>query len=124
MIMSIQSIGVSAQPGQLLTASGVNTAQTGAVQVPSSSSSTTPSNIPAQPPTTSQVNKAVQDLNKSVQTSTPGLEFSVDPTSNRMVVKVVDQETNQVLMQIPSEEVIDMSQSLDKLQGLLIKLKA
>jgi flagellar protein FlaG len=121
--MSIQSIGNNAQPGVATNNSATKTDATlGTVStsaVPASGSITSKA-----PPTTEQVNKAVDALNKSVQATVPSIEFATDATSKRMVVKIIDQQTNEVIMQIPNQEVIDMSQSLDKLQGLLVKLKA
>ena len=119
--MSIQSIGNNAQPGTPITGSTIKSDATSGVSTPSA----TVGANPAQPaPTTDQVQKAVDTLNKSIQATVPSIEFATDPDSKRMVVKVIDQQTNEVIMQIPNQEVIDMSQSLDKLQGLLVKLKA
>ena len=50
--------------------------------------------------------------------------FSIDPDSKHVVVKLIDQQTKEVLRQIPNEEVLELSKSLDKLQGLLIKHSA
>lgn len=75
-------------------------------------------------PSLADVTKAVQDINKSIQSSSQGVEFTVDNDDKRVVVKVVDQQTKQVLRQIPTEEAIEISKSLDKLQGLLIKQQA
>jgi len=119
--MSIQSIGANAQLGAQITGA----AKSDSAATHPDHSITPSSNTASNPtPTPEQVNKAINDLNKSIQANTPSIEFSTDDTSKRLVVKVVDQQTKQVLMQFPSEEVIDMSKSLDKLQGLLIKLKA
>ncbi|MDY7537133.1 flagellar protein FlaG [Undibacterium sp. RTI2.1] len=74
--------------------------------------------------TREQVEAAVKDINKSLQSSSQGLEFSIDPDSKHVVVKLIDQQTKQVLRQIPNEEVLEISKSLDKLQGLLIKQSA
>ncbi|MGQ2967046.1 flagellar protein FlaG, partial [Methylophilus sp.] len=41
--------------------------------------------------------------------------------SDRIVVKVVDTETQKVLRQIPNEEVLAISKTLDKLRGLVIR---
>ena len=41
-----------------------------------------------------------------------------------MVVKVVDVDSHQVLRQIPNEEVLAMSKTLDRLQGLVIRQTA
>lgn len=74
--------------------------------------------------TREQVNQAVEALNKTVQASSQNLEFSVDKDMSVVVVKVVDQQTKQVLRQIPTEEALEIAKSLDKLQGLLIKQTA
>ena len=68
-----------------------------------------------------QVSKAVQEINKTIQAASQNLEFSVDTEENKVIVKVIDQQTKQVLRQIPTEEALDIAKSLDKLQGLLIK---
>ncbi|MFZ6744165.1 flagellar protein FlaG [Undibacterium sp. JH2W] len=70
------------------------------------------------------VNKAVAEINKSLQLSSQNLEFSVDNDAKEVVVKIVDQQTKQVIRQIPTEEALEIAKSLDKLQGLLIKQTA
>ena len=52
------------------------------------------------------------------------IEFSVDPNSQRVVVRVVDTQTNTVIMQTPSKAALAIAQALDKTQGLLIQTKA
>ena len=39
-------------------------------------------------------------------------------------MKVVDASTDEVIRQIPSEEIISIAKALDKLQGLLVEQKA
>ena len=78
----------------------------------------------APPPTLEQVNQAVSDLNKSSQTKSQGLEFSVDNDSKRTIVKVVDQTTKEVLRQMPSQEALEIAKALDTTKGLLIKQTA
>ena len=64
---------------------------------------------------------AVKKLNALVAPSLQAVEFSIDQESDRLVVKVVDTVTNAVLRQIPNDEVLAMSKTLDKLQGLSAK---
>lgn len=71
-----------------------------------------------------EVKEAVTKVNDMVSSMERGLEFSVDEDTNIKIVKVVDTQTNEVIRQIPSEEVVQISRWLDKLQGLLIKDKA
>ena len=73
---------------------------------------------------TDQVKSAVKSINQAIQVSAPDIQFSVDSDTDKLVVKIVDQQTKQVLRQIPTEEVIEIAKSLDKLQGLLIKQTA
>jgi flagellar protein FlaG len=67
---------------------------------------------------------AVKKLNEHVAPALQTIEFSLDQESKRMIVKVVDTETQKVLRQIPNEEVMAMSKTLDKLQGLVIRQTA
>jgi flagellar protein FlaG len=67
------------------------------------------------------VESAVKKVNQVVQAAARDIEFSVDKASGETVVKVVDRATKQVIRQIPSEEMLAISQSIDKLQGLLVK---
>jgi flagellar protein FlaG len=67
---------------------------------------------------------AVKKLNEHVAPALQTIQFSLDQDSKRMIVKVVDTETQKVLRQIPNEEVVAMSKTLDKLQGLVIRQTA
>jgi flagellar protein FlaG len=71
-----------------------------------------------------QLAKAVEELNKAVKDVAPGIEFSIDADLHQTVVKIVDQNTKEVLRQMPTEETIAIAKSLDKLQGLLIQNQA
>lgn len=76
------------------------------------------------PVSTSALEAAVKNINEFVSPMTQSIEFSLDQDSGRTIVKVVDSETQKVLRQIPDEEVLQISKTLDKLQGLLIKQTA
>lgn len=71
-----------------------------------------------------EVDKAVKNINQAIQVISQNLEFSVDTDAKEVIVKVIDQQTKQVLRQIPTEEALDIAKSLDKLQGLLIRQQA
>lgn len=58
-----------------------------------------------------------------VETMNNSLQFSIDDDSGRTVVKVVDKQTDEVLRQIPSEEMLDIARALGKLKGLLVEQK-
>ena len=75
-----------------------------------------------------QIKQAVENINKSAQIQSQGIEFSID-TDDRTIVKVVDKNTKTVLRQIPSEEALNIAKAIDKAieqsqQGLLINQRA
>lgn len=67
---------------------------------------------------------AVNKLNELVAPALQTVEFAIDEQSERMVVKVVDTVTKKVLRQIPNEDVLVMSNTMDKLQGLMMRQTA
>lgn len=71
-------------------------------------------------PSRDDVDSAVKKLNDSMPGSSQSLQFSVDHDSKEIVVKLIDQDTQQVLRQMPSEEALRMAKAIDKLQGRLI----
>ena len=75
-------------------------------------------------PDPAQVADAVKSINKTMQALSQNLEFSVDTDSNRTIVKVVDQQTNEVIRQMPTAEALEIAKALDRVQGLLIRQKA
>jgi len=72
--------------------------------------------------------QALQDLNGFVQNVQRNLQFDVDDTSGHTVIRVVDSETDEVIRQIPSEEVLALARHLKSMgegeQGLFLKEKA
>ena len=83
---------------------------------------------PAQPVTQEAVVAAVQSANayvQSISTRSPStLQFSLDADSGRTVVKLIDTQTEEVLRQFPSEEMLAVSKSIDRMQGLLVNREA
>jgi flagellar protein FlaG len=75
-------------------------------------------------PSMDQVKQAVQDINRSLQSLSQGLEFSVDTDTKDVIVKVIDQQTKEVLRQMPSKEALEIAKALDQVLGKLIKEQA
>ena len=128
--MSLPSIGATPSPGftpvgaaQSAPASGTTTtaaqASTAAAPV-----STVTTSAPAQAPSMDQLKSVLAEVQKAVTPVAQSLQFTIDQDTGKTVVKVMDTETNKVLRQFPTEEVLAMAKSLDKLQGLLLNQKA
>ncbi len=75
-------------------------------------------------PSAGELQKALEEVEKAVAPMAQSLQFSLDKDSGKTVVKVMDTDTNEVIRQIPSEEVLAISKAVDKLKGLLIKQQA
>jgi uncharacterized FlaG/YvyC family protein len=55
------------------------------------------------------VSNAVQNLNDYIQNNRRELNFSIDEQTGRTVVKVIDNNTKEVIRQIPAEEVLALA---------------
>jgi flagellar protein FlaG len=67
---------------------------------------------------------AVSRITDFVQNFQRDLQFSIDKESDRMVVKVVDSKTQEVIRQIPSEETLRIAQNLDSSESLILREQA
>ena len=52
------------------------------------------------------------------------LNFQVDGSSGKQIVRVSDPTTGEVVRQIPSEEAVQIARSLNYLQAVLVSIKA
>ena len=74
--------------------------------------------------------KVVSQLNAYIQNTQRDVDFSIDDSTGRVVVKVIDSESEEVIRQIPSEEMLAISRHLiesletEQPKGFLIELKA
>lgn len=66
----------------------------------------------------SNLEKAVDELNKHVLTVGRALRFSVDRESGHTIIKVMDRETEQIVRQIPPEEAIALAKFLHQTNDL------
>lgn len=71
-----------------------------------------------------EVSAAVKKLNEAMPPSAQSLQFEIDEDSDRVVVKIIDQTTKEVVRQMPTEEALEMAKAIDKMQGLLIRQTA
>ncbi|MDD5177217.1 MAG: flagellar protein FlaG [Sterolibacterium sp.] len=70
--------------------------------------------------TPQQLQQTVDELQRKVQITAPNLQFSIDHDTGRTVVKVIDADTNEVIRQIPDEEILRLAKEIDRVQGLLL----
>lgn len=77
----------------------------------------------AQPPREA-LEKAVTDIREFVQASQRNLDFSIDDSTGRVVVKVIATDSGEVIRQIPSETALKLAQDLSKASSVLFDSKA
>jgi flagellar protein FlaG len=74
-------------------------------------------------PTKAEV--ALPDLSKVLEGLSPhsnvGLDYVIDRETHSVIIKVMDRDTNEVIRQIPSEEMQKLRATMRDLHGLLFK---
>ena len=88
--------------------------------VAKSSASQGPKRAPATEPSVVDVQETVNALNELAQNSRRELQFSVHDKSGRTVITVIDSATDEVVRQIPSEEVLDVKERLQSASASLL----
>ncbi|MEJ7687767.1 MAG: flagellar protein FlaG [Variovorax sp.] len=71
-----------------------------------------------------QVRKAVSEVNASLQSRSIGMQFEVNRDIHRVIVKVVDRKSGEVIRQMPNEEVVRFAMALGQASGVLVSQKA
>lgn len=79
-----------------------------------------PADAAAQAVGPQQTDNAVSEINQALKTLATSLKFEVDDESGQTLVKVIDQDSGEVLRQIPSEATVRIARSLDKMIGHLV----
>jgi len=67
-----------------------------------------------------RLRRTAEEVESHVQSLHRSLHFTMDEDSGELVVRVVDKETNEVIRQIPSEEMLAIARHLEESMGLLL----
>jgi flagellar protein FlaG len=67
---------------------------------------------------------ALERVKEKISTAGADLRFETDKETGRTIVQVVDAQTNEVIRQIPSDEMLAIARNIDHMKGLLLKQKA
>jgi flagellar protein FlaG len=78
---------------------------------------------PAAPQEAESIEQTLRGMQESAEAAGANLQFTIDEDSGTTVVKVVDSQTNEVIRQIPAEELLALARSMSKTEGLLISQK-
>lgn len=69
------------------------------------------------------ISKAVDDVNKKLDSSNAECKFSIHKATGQITVKVMDKETGEVIREIPSEKILDMVATALEMAGILMDEK-
>jgi flagellar protein FlaG len=103
---------------------GPSTIQVSGAAGATSSPSANAHAAPIEAPTPEQIKQAIEVANRALKSVTNNLEFALDPSTGKTVVSIIDAGTQEVIRQIPSEEMLAIARAVDHLQGTLLKAKA
>ncbi len=67
---------------------------------------------PAEPVEASDMDRVVESINAYLQSTKRALEFSVDDVSGRTVITVMDADRENVIRQIPPEQMLALAEQL------------
>ena len=75
-------------------------------------------------PSKEAVAKAAEQIQTFVKEMGRNLDFSVDATTGYNVVRVVNPDTNEIIRQLPSEELLKIARSMETWNSVLVNQKA
>ncbi|MEN6473600.1 MAG: flagellar protein FlaG [Syntrophaceae bacterium] len=72
---------------------------------------------------TEEIQKDVDAINQQLKTADSSLQFSVDDTSNEVVVRIVERDSGKVIRQIPPESIVRLRENMREMSGLFVEEK-
>lgn len=73
---------------------------------------------------TGEVQKATEIINETLDILSFSLKFEIHESTERVLVKVVDKDSGDIIREIPPEKILDMIDKMKNMVGLLIDEKA
>ena len=71
-----------------------------------------------------EIKNAVGKINKLLEGQSTHLQYEKHDVLNQMIIKVIDDNTSQVIEEIPSRKILDMVAKMLEMAGILIDKKA
>ncbi|TWI47046.1 flagellar protein FlaG [Pseudomonas duriflava] len=75
-------------------------------------------------PTLEQLKSATSEMNAFASSVGRNINFSLDESTEQIVVKVIDRASGDLIRQIPSEEALRVAENIKEMRGLLFKAEA
>ncbi len=65
--------------------------------------------------------RLAEQLSAAVAQNNELLDLTIDPDTGNAIVRIVDRETKEVLLQFPAEEMLEIARSLGKTLGVFVQ---
>lgn len=78
-------------------------------------------NIPQ--PNTDYLKKAIEEMNRKINNTNEEAVFGVHEDTNRIMIKIVDKDTKEIIKEFPPEKTLDMIAKVWEMAGLLVDEK-
>jgi flagellar protein FlaG len=75
------------------------------------------------PASRDRARRAAEFVGEAVSNLNHGIRYEIDETTDTVVTKVIDRETNKVIRQIPPEEVLEVAQRVRRYIGVLLDIE-
>ena len=70
-----------------------------------------------------QLKKAIAEMNRRINNSSEEAVFGVHEDTNRIMIKIMDKETKEVIKEFPPEKTLDMIARIWEMAGILVDEK-
>ena len=75
---------------------------------------------PESPVTQKQMRRVAEWVGEAVSRLNHGIRYEIDESTDTIITKVIDRNTNEVVRQIPSQEMLDITHRLRQYVGVLL----
>ena len=72
---------------------------------------------------TEQLKKAVAEMNKKINNTNQEAVFGIHEETNRIMIKILDKETKEIIKEFPPEKTLDMIARIWEMAGILVDEK-
>ncbi len=121
--MEVGAVSGTLYPDRLSAVQGIqnNNGQTGSTEIQEKTiTNTTKDNSIANE---SQIRNAIENANKKLKFTRTKCELTYHEDINRVAIKVIDKETEEVIREIPPEETLELVKKLWEMAGIIIDEK-
>ena len=70
-----------------------------------------------------QIRKAIENLNKKMDSSNSEMQFGIHEGTQRITIKVIDKDTKKVIKEFPPEKTLDMIAKVWEMAGIMVDEK-